>query len=330
MTVDGTVTVTDGAGALNVIVDSSALPSGAATAANQLPDGHNVTVDNGAGVSAVNIQDGGNLISIDDGAGSITIDNAALSVTGGGTEASALRVTIANNSTGVLSVDDNGSSLTVDGTLSCNLNAGTNNIGDVDVVSFPDNEPFNVAQMNGVAVSMGSGVNGTGVQRVTIATNDEINDDLDDIRTAVQILDDWDDGGDKANVVNYAKDDTCTTLTALNVDYDTTSTETNSSADVTTTGYRRCDLLLTIDSTGTPTTLEIFAQAKSGSTYFDMQNGFLGKFIYDDTAVATAQNVHVTFPCPTTGTMRVTITGTGLTAATNYFTVSNAELCLGT
>lgn len=35
LTVDGTVTVTDGAGALNVIVDSSALPSGASTAANQ-------------------------------------------------------------------------------------------------------------------------------------------------------------------------------------------------------------------------------------------------------------------------------------------------------
>lgn len=35
-------------------------------------------------------------------------------VVGGGTEATALRVTIANNSTGVLSVDDNGAALTVD------------------------------------------------------------------------------------------------------------------------------------------------------------------------------------------------------------------------
>jgi hypothetical protein len=39
---------------------------------------------------------------------------APLSTTGGGTEAAALRVTVANDSTGVLSVDDNGSSLTVD------------------------------------------------------------------------------------------------------------------------------------------------------------------------------------------------------------------------
>lgn len=42
---------------------------------------------------------------------------APLSTTGAGTEAAALRVTIANDSTGLLSVDDNGSSLTVDGTV---------------------------------------------------------------------------------------------------------------------------------------------------------------------------------------------------------------------
>jgi hypothetical protein len=53
-------------------------------------------------------------LQIGDGAGSLTIDNAALSVTGGGVEASALRVTIASDSTGVLSIDDNGGSLTVD------------------------------------------------------------------------------------------------------------------------------------------------------------------------------------------------------------------------
>jgi hypothetical protein len=44
--------------------------------------------------------------------------------TGGGTEAAALRVTVANDSTGVISVDDNGGALTVDGTVTAN--AGTN------------------------------------------------------------------------------------------------------------------------------------------------------------------------------------------------------------
>ena len=75
------------------------LPAGAATSASQLPNGHDVTVDNAAGASAVNVQDGGN-------------------------------------------------SLTVDGTV---------NIG-----TFPDNEPFNVAQVGGSAVE----VAGAGRQEV--------------------------------------------------------------------------------------------------------------------------------------------------------------------
>ena len=63
------------------------------------------------------------LISVDDNAGSLTIDNAALAVTGGGVEATALRVTIASDSTGVLSIDDNAGSLTVDQPTASNLNA---------------------------------------------------------------------------------------------------------------------------------------------------------------------------------------------------------------
>lgn len=54
-------------------------------------------------------------VEVFDGGDSHTVDNATLSVTGGGTEASAMRVTIANDSTGLVSVDDNGGSLTVDG-----------------------------------------------------------------------------------------------------------------------------------------------------------------------------------------------------------------------
>ena len=46
---------------------------------------------------------------------SVAVPNTVLSVVGSGTEATAQRVTIATDSTGVLSVDDNGGSLTVDG-----------------------------------------------------------------------------------------------------------------------------------------------------------------------------------------------------------------------
>lgn len=86
----------------------------------------------------IGISDLGGAISVDDNGGSLTVDgtvsisgtvgvtqstspwvvsNPTLSVVGGGTEATALRVTIANNSTGVLAVTDNGGSLTVDGTV---------------------------------------------------------------------------------------------------------------------------------------------------------------------------------------------------------------------
>jgi len=53
-------------------------------------------------------------VGINDSGNSITIDNSTLAVVGGGTEATAMRVTIASDSTGVLSVDDNGSTLSVD------------------------------------------------------------------------------------------------------------------------------------------------------------------------------------------------------------------------
>ena len=64
------------------------------------------------------------LISIDDNAGSLTVDNPILSVVGGGTEAAAQRVTIANDSTGVVTVDDGGGALTIDGTVTAANTAG--------------------------------------------------------------------------------------------------------------------------------------------------------------------------------------------------------------
>jgi len=59
ITVDGTVVVT----ATNLDCQSGGVDM--ATAAGQLVDGHNVTIDNAAGASAVNIQDGGNTITVD-------------------------------------------------------------------------------------------------------------------------------------------------------------------------------------------------------------------------------------------------------------------------
>ena len=126
-TIAGAVSGTE----MQVDVVSSALPSGAATSANQ-----STVIGHLDGVEGL-------LTTIDS-------DTSNLSVVGGGTEAAAIRVTIANNSTGVLSVDDNGGSLTVDGTVAAtqsgtwnvgsittlpSIPAGSNNIGDVDIAS---------------------------------------------------------------------------------------------------------------------------------------------------------------------------------------------------
>lgn len=57
--------------------------------------------------------------------------------------------------------------------------AGDNNIGNVDIVTmpnitistFPDNEPFNIAQIGGNTVLTGNGVTGNGSIRVTVASD---------------------------------------------------------------------------------------------------------------------------------------------------------------
>lgn len=66
-------------------------------------------------------------------------------------------------------------STTVVSSLTAALPAGTNNIGDVDIVSgtiTTVSTVTNVAQQGGVAISLNTGVRDTGTQRVTIATND--------------------------------------------------------------------------------------------------------------------------------------------------------------
>src|SRR5437867_971018 len=103
---------------------------------------------------------------------------APLSTTGGGTEATALRVTVANDSTGVLSVDDNGGSLTVDGTVTANqgtpaasanrwpveisngtVNAAIDGTGQLSVKDAGVNsliqatQPRNIAQWGGAATT---------------------------------------------------------------------------------------------------------------------------------------------------------------------------------
>lgn len=74
----------------------------------------------------------------------------------GSVDANTQRVTIASDSTGVIGATQ----------------SGTWNIGSITTLpALPANQSVNVAQMNGVTVTMGNGSSGTGVQRVTLADN---------------------------------------------------------------------------------------------------------------------------------------------------------------
>jgi len=103
------------------------------------------TVTANAGTGTFTVDNGGTFAVQAAQSGSWTVDlsatdNAVLdtietntdfgTVTGGGTEAGALRVTLANDSTGVVSVDDGGGTLTVDGTVTANLSATDNAVLD--------------------------------------------------------------------------------------------------------------------------------------------------------------------------------------------------------
>ena len=133
---------------------------------------------------------------------------APLNVVGGGTEAAALRVTLANDSTGVITVDgtvtanlsatDNavldamvvdlaalevdlaaieilqttiaGDTTSIDGKITaCNTGAVVLSSGTVTTVSTVTN----LSQLGGQAISMGEGVIAAGCQRVTLATDDD-------------------------------------------------------------------------------------------------------------------------------------------------------------
>ena len=132
--------------------------------------------------NTVTVDGTGGTFPVTDSGGSLTVDNAALSVTGGGVEASALRVTIASDSTGVLSVDDNGGSLTVDGTVAA-TQSGTWNVGTVTTVTTVST----VSTLTGGGVAHDAADSGNPVKVGARATNVNIaavaNDDRSDLVT---------------------------------------------------------------------------------------------------------------------------------------------------
>jgi hypothetical protein len=133
----------------------------------------------------------GKTLTVDGSAVTQPVSNTVLSVVGGGTEAAAQRVTIANDSTGVLSVDDNGGSLTVDGTVAVSgttavsVAAAATSIGKAE---------------DSVAADLDVGVPAMAIRKATPATLSSLDGDYEMLQMSVGRL--WVDASGKTLTVD--------------------------------------------------------------------------------------------------------------------------------
>ena len=119
-----------------------------------------------------------------------------------------------------------------------------------------------------------------------------------------------------------------TTLTAINTDYDTTTTETNNSAGDDCSMFRKGSFNAIVTETGTATDITFTLQFSNdgGTTWFDYRVGPWVKYRFDDATIAahTSGQLKICEPFECVAPMvRMSVTGTGLLAATNFFTVAN-------
>ena len=175
----------DSTGKLNVnnISGTVSLPTGAATSAKQLPDGHNVVVTSGDITADTELPAAaaladttanptvpavGSFLMGWDGSGAVwdRLKQQGLSADAQTAHAKGVLETASNgyvfNGTTWDRLRGDTTGVSVKNIASA-LPAGTNNIGDVDVLT-----------VNGVAPAFGTGARGATVQRVTIATDDSV------------------------------------------------------------------------------------------------------------------------------------------------------------
>lgn len=190
-------------GTTNGVQINAALPAGTNAigklAANDGVDIGDVTINNAAGASAVNIQDGGNSITVDGtvtasiAAGATTIAKAEDSASADadvGVPAMAVRKATPANTSGTDGdyemLQMSAGRLWTSATIDAALPAGTNAIGKlasnsgvtIGAVEIAASQTLatvtSLTQMNGQAIAMGTGVRTAGTQRVTIATDDVV------------------------------------------------------------------------------------------------------------------------------------------------------------
>lgn len=167
------VTVTDGAGALNVIVDSgtTTVTQGTGTNLHTVVDSGAVTVSDGAGALNVIVDSGALTATVTDGAGALNVivDSGAITNTPPSNQSvnlnqvvgTAADVNSGNKSAGTLRV-----------VLATDQPALTNKLlVTPDSVALPANQSVNVAQLAATTTDTNSGNKSAGTLRVVLATD---------------------------------------------------------------------------------------------------------------------------------------------------------------
>jgi hypothetical protein len=313
---------------LQVDVVTSALPTGAATAANQLPDGHNVTVDNASGASAVNIQDGGNSITVDDGAGSLTVDGTVTANQGGSpwqvegelTTGSAISGTNpiligAQNVSGNLQVPTliNASGTNIWGTAIVDTSANVTVVSN-QALQITGDEAHDAADA-GNPIKTGGRAETDPDGPTAVADGDRVQS--------------WYDTEGRQHIKNHPHTDSSQLLTSLDDTFDNTTTSVNS-GDISVGFYRFAMLSFNVVSANTPTRIVWTLQYKdTAGNYNDFGQGFWARLVFDDVSTSTEIDRCFVFDVVPNTTMRIVITATG-TDASNTFTTDDHELWMWT
>ena len=277
LTVDGTVAATQsGTWNINNVSGTVSLPTGAATAANQVTEI--------ASLSVIDDWDETDRAKVNPIVGQAGVQGAS-----GTVSASTQRVVLATDVA---------------------LPAGTNNIGDVDVLTLPAIPAGNNNIGDVDVASIAAGNNNIGDVDVASLPNEGQQTMANSISVAI--------ASDQA--AYYFS----TVLTNVNTVYDASPTSATSGA-FTVTPYRKFMLSYeVVKSAGTPTDIQFFVDYNNGATWVQYRNDFWGQLLYDD--VATSSKLSRCHSGDCVGTqMRVRCVATGTGAAAS-FTVTNAKM----
>lgn len=299
---------------VNLGTNNDVTVAGVATAANQLPDGHNVTVDNASGASAVNIQDGGNSITVDDG-------GTALNVKGEVAEGAA-----ASGTDPIIAGFKN---------LSGNVAIPTTlTAGGIEVVAGL------IADSGGDTLTLtGGAAHVTGAQ-----AHSAVDSNNNPVKTGFKAFaDDTPQSDVTANdIVNAAADlagrlwtkdrpvTTTVNLSALEDTYDNTTTS-NDSADIDGSGFRSATLTIHGEvGAGTPTHIQLWIEVKTDSDYYRLRRGPWTRQIITDGVFNNEEELAFNITedeFPRSATFRIALEATG-TGASDTFIINDCDIHL--